>query len=144
MPATPAVMPEIIPADGPALAIPGAPELQVPPAVISESVVVALTHTYVAPVIDAGNGLMVIVTVLIQPVFKVYVITVVPADTPVTIPVADPTLPMPGYPELQVPPVVASLRLMVSPTQTFVGPVMVAGNGLTVTVLITVQPVGNA
>ena len=67
----------------------------------------------------------------------------VPAEIPVTIPIAEPTTATPGEPELQLPPAVASLKFMVSPAQTFAGPVITAGSGLTVIELIVIQPVGN-
>ena len=61
--------------------------LHVPPPSPSLSVVVEPTHTKVFPIIDVGNGLMVTVTVADgQPSLGVYVIIVVPAETPVTTP----------------------------------------------------------
>ena len=50
------------------------------------------------------------------------VIVAVPADTPVTIPVAKPTVAMPVALLLHVPPAVASDNVMTEPTQTLVGP----------------------
>lgn len=54
-----------------------------------------------------------------------------PAATPETIPVADPTVATDGVPLLHVPPP-ASLNVVVDPTQTVSVPAMVAGSGLTV------------
>ena len=144
MPAAPADIPVTIPVPAPIVATPAAPEFQEPPVVASESTVVAAAHIAAAPVTGAGNGLTVIVRVLIQPVFKVYVMTDVPAETPVTTPVADPIPEMPGDAELQLPPAVASLKFMVSPAHTCKGPVIAAGSGFTVTAQIVIQPVGNA
>lgn len=66
---------------------------------------------------------------------------VIPATTPVTIPDAEPMLAVPGAAELQLPPVVASLSVVVSPEHTDVAPVMAAGL-CTVTVLTAAQPSG--
>jgi len=125
------------------VAILNEPECHEPPAVASESDVVAPAQTAVAPAINAGSGFTVMVTVLIQPVFKVYVTVVVPAETPVTTPVAEPIFAIPGEPELQLPPDVASLKFILRPAQTFERPIIAAGRGFTVTVLTVIQPVGN-
>jgi hypothetical protein len=61
-----------------------------------------------------------------------------PPDTPVTIPVVL-TDPIEGFEEVHVPPVVGSLRDMVEPTHTAIGPVMADGDVLTVTVLLVEQ-----
>lgn len=65
-----------------------------------------------------------------------------PAVTPVTKPVAEPMVAMVVGVELHTPPVVASVNVVVAPTQMFVRPVGVAGPGLTVSVLVARQPVG--
>jgi hypothetical protein len=44
---------------------------------------------------------------------------------------------------LQVPPLVALLRLVVRPIHTNVVPVIEAGNGFTVTTVVAMQPVPN-
>lgn len=67
----------------------------------------------------------------------------VPADTPVTIPEINPTVAIPVAPELQVPPVIASLNVVVVPIQIFVEPLIITGDGLTVIVVVIIQPVGN-
>jgi hypothetical protein len=64
----------------------------------------------------------------------------VPAVIPVTTPVEEPMVAF-ALLLLQVPPVVVLLRVMVRPAHTSVGPVMVASKGLTVTVVIAMQPV---
>lgn len=61
-----------------------------------------------------------------------------PDTTPVDAP-AVATLPSP---ELHVPPPVASLSVVVAPGHTLNVPVMAAGTGLTVTVVVVKQPVG--
>ena len=62
-----------------------------------------------------------------------------PDATPVTIPLADPTEAMNGLLLVHVPPVVASASEMVNPIHTAEGPVMAAGERLTVMDLIAVQ-----
>ena len=57
---------------------------------------------------------------------------------PVTVP--ELTLAMLASPLLQAPPVAASLRLVVAPTQTVFVPVIGAGAGPTVTVIVAEQP----
>jgi len=65
----------------------------------------------------------------------------VPADAPVTTPVVEFTLAMPEALLLQVPPAVASVSVIVAPTHTADGPVMAAGAGVIVMVLVARQPV---
>ncbi len=65
----------------------------------------------------------------------------VPADTPVTRPVADPTVATPGVPELQVPPDGAPVNVVVSPSHMSSVPLMPVGSAFTVTVLVREQPV---
>jgi hypothetical protein len=48
-----------------------------------------------------------------------------------------------GVALLHVPPAVALLNVVVALTHTLVVPVMAAGSGLTVTVVVTAQPVGS-
>ena len=63
-------------------------------------------------------------------------IVVVPANTPVTIPVEEPIVATVGVLLLHVPPVVASLNVVVEPSQTVNVPVIPAGDGLTVTIVV--------
>jgi len=71
------------------------------------------------------------------------VIVAAPAATPVTVPFALFTAPVPMADELHTPPVVASAKLTLAPTHTLAAPVMVAGTGFTVTTAVLAQPVGN-
>ena len=90
------------------------------------NVMVAPSHTAVGPVI-VGNAFTVTVAVLVQPLLLVYVIVVVPAETPVTTPalltVATPVfddvhgLTAAGVPE--------PVNVVVAPIQTFNVPVIV-------------------
>ena len=66
----------------------------------------------------------------------------VPAVTPVTTPEPEPTVAL-ALLLLHVPLPVASLSVVVRPTQTFIVPVMAAGSGLMVTMVVLIQPVGN-
>ncbi len=65
----------------------------------------------------------------------------VPADTPTTIPAEPTTAAL--LPELQVPPVVASLSNSSLPAHTVVPPVMAGKEEETVTIFITAHPVPN-
>jgi hypothetical protein len=62
----------------------------------------------------------------------------VPADTPVTIPVKEPTVAIPPEPELHIPGANASYRLVVVPEHMLEAPVNtgVEGTGLTVKIVV--------
>jgi hypothetical protein len=76
------------------------------------------------------------VVILLQPPC-VYVIVTVPPDTPPTTPVLRPTVAIAELLLLQVPPAVASLKPIVDPAQTELGPVMLATELVTVTVAVS-------
>jgi hypothetical protein len=65
----------------------------------------------------------------------------VPADTPVTIPVDEPTVATRSLLLIHVPPDIALLKVVVNPVQTPLVPVM--AGGLIETVAVAKQPVGN-
>ena len=65
-----------------------------------------------------------------------------PAATPDTRPLSDPIVAIPGVPDIQRPPGTASERGMDDPVQTIVTPVIGRGVVLTLTVDVTLQPVG--
>lgn len=67
-------------------------------------------------------------------------IVAVPAETPVTTPVPEPTVAIPVAEELHVPPDVPSLSVVVEPAHIAALPVMDAGNAFTVTVVLAVHP----
>jgi len=73
---------------------------------------------------------------VLHPVGKVYHMLAAPGDTPVTMPVPAPTVAILVLPLYQVPPPVASLRVIILPAATVVGPVGADGKGLTVIVLV--------
>jgi hypothetical protein len=104
------------------------------------SCVVELTHTVKVPVID-GNAYTVTVALLLHPLLFVYVITLVPADMPVTNPelltVATPGVPdTHGFDAAGVPDPVSCV---VELTHTVNVPVIV-GKAFTVTVAVLLHP----
>jgi hypothetical protein len=127
------------------VAMPVLPLLHVPPVVVSPKEIVPPWHALATPVIDAGTGLTVTAVVLVQPDEEVYVIIEVAGLVlPVKIPVTTPeefTVAIPVLPLFHVPPVVVSPNVVVAPWHTFVVPVITAGNGFTVTMLVAGQPV---
>ena len=66
---------------------------------------------------------------------------VVPAVTPYTEPVVEPTVPTAVLLLLHVPPAVPSVNVVVKPTHTVIVPVITPGNGFTVTTAVMIQPV---
>jgi hypothetical protein len=60
----------------------------------------------------------------------------VPADTPLTTPVDEPTVAIVVFPLLHVPGPTELVSVVVAPTHTFMLPVIVAGIGYTVTGII--------
>jgi len=66
----------------------------------------------------------------------------VPAAPPEIKPVA-PTVAIPVALLLHVPPLMASVNVVVAPAHTAVTPVMINGDELTATILVTVQPEPN-
>lgn len=113
----------------------------VPPIVALLSEVVKPEQTLAVPrMLD--NGFTVIVVVVLHPLPRVYVMFAVPADIPVTIPFEEPMIATPVLPLVHEPPVVRSDKLVISPTQTGGVPVMPGNASITVTVVVTVHPVG--
>ena len=134
--------PVTMPVVDPTLAIPVALLLQVPPPAASVKVVVNPEQTASVPSIAVGNGFTVATAVMMQSVGNVYVIVavlVVITTPPVTRPVAEPILAIPEALLLHVPPVVASLNVVVSPEQTLRVPSIAVGDGFTVTTAVTIQ-----
>ena len=71
------------------------------------------------------------------------IVAVPDIPVPVTTPVPKPTLAVPDALLVQLPGVVASLNVVVRPEHTVRVPVIAAGNGLTVTIAVIIQVVGN-
>ena len=64
-----------------------------------------------------------------------------PGDTPNKTPVVEPMVAAAPL-QIHVPPVVASVRVIVLPVQTPDGPLIATGRSFTVTVVVVIQPVG--
>jgi hypothetical protein len=64
----------------------------------------------------------------------------VPVVTPYTTPATAPTVPTGRKEELHVPPLVALANVVVSPIQVLGNPVIAAGKGSTVTILVVRHP----
>ena len=117
--------------------------LHVPPVLRSVNTIVEPAHTGVEPDMADGNELTVTTVVAEQPVLSAYVIIEVPADAPVTTPVPLTTVATEVVPLAHVPPVVRSVKVIVELTQTGVEPEIATGVALTVTIVVTEQPVPN-
>ena len=137
----PAVTPVTIPDGVPKVMFALLP-LHVPPPAASVRNVERPAQTTCVPAIEEGSGSTVTTAVEKQPVGNLYVIVAVPEGPAVTTPLVIPMLAMPGAPLLQVPGVVASLSVVVSPEHTLSVPVIAAGNGLTVITVVVKQVVG--
>ena len=108
------------------------PLSHVPPTLLLFSVIVFPWHTIDGPVVLFGSGFTTTVALLRQPVGIVYVISALPADKPLTSPVAL-TPAVPGAPLLHTPPGVALSSCVVPLTHTCVLPLTEAGSGFTTT-----------
>jgi hypothetical protein len=86
-----------------------------------------------------GEVLTVTGVVLIQPKEEVKVIVTIPADTPHTLPVSDPTVAIATEDELQLPPPPSASEVQV-PMHVCVVPVIGPGKGLTVMDIVIKQP----
>ena len=114
--------------------------LHAPPDVASLNVVVEPVQTVVVPAIKEGKALTVATFVALQPVAREYDIVDVPDDTPVTMPVV-PIVAIVVVLLAHVPLPVASLKVVVEPAHTLAVPAIADGTGLTVTILVALQPV---
>lgn len=112
------------------VAIDGALLLQVPPPVPSLNIVVVPIQARAVPVIADTTGTAFTVTGMVtkQPADELYVIVAVPADTPVTTPNASMNA-VPGALDDQVPPMVASVNVVVVPIHTVEDPLIAKGSG---------------
>ena len=115
-------------------------QLHVPPGVASVMRPDVPGQSVNGPLITAGNGLTVTTTDLEQPKEEVYKIVAVPVTIPLINPVVLPAVAIEILLLLQVPPGVGSLKRTDDPAQTMGVPVIVAGNGFTVTGLVVEQP----
>jgi hypothetical protein len=118
--------------------------VQVPPLVASANVSVSPTHTSAAPEIGAGTGFTVTDFHAWHPVAtNVYDIVVEPKLLPKTSPVIGLTLATDGLRLVHMPPIMASLNVVVKPWHKLDAPIIVVGNALTVTAVDAKQPVDN-
>ena len=137
----PAPTPDTMPVD-PTVANAKLLLLQVPPPVASDNVSEDPTQTLPEPVTADGKAFTVTTEVALQPVGSEYVIVDVPAATPEIFPVVAPAVATLVMLLVQVPPVVALLRVSVMPGHIGAEPV-IADNGFTVTIADLKQPVAN-
>ena len=116
--------------------------LHVPPLTASLSVILNCGQLDAVPVMPGIEAITFTEVAVVQPVGSVYIIAAVPAETPcpVTIPVVEPTVAREVLLLLHVPPPAASDKLRLAPEQTEPLPVMAAGSGLTVTIVLTEHP----
>jgi hypothetical protein len=91
-------------------------------------------------VIAAGAAVTVITVDVVQPALTAYVIVVVPEVTPVTIPVDEPIVATPGVLLLHEPPPVLLVNVIVEPGHTVPGPTIGPAADITLTVVVTRQP----
>ena len=117
--------------------------LQLPEAEPSLRLVVDPWHTAATPSIDDGNGFTVTIADVWHPVGNTNMIVDVPADTPVTTPLLAPIVAILVVLLLHVPGALASVSAVLEPAHTSSVPLISAGNGLTVTTAVVIQPVGN-
>ena len=89
--------------------------LQVPPVVAFDRFVFSPAQTPVVPVMAPGNGSIITVAVVRQPVGSVYVIVALPAEAPVIVPVPEPIVAISEALLVQDPPGVGSVSVLVSP-----------------------------
>jgi hypothetical protein len=113
--------------------------LQVPP--VTASANVAVPHTRVGPVMAEGIANTVITKLAMQPPLVVYLIVDVPAETPVTDPVAAFTVATPVLRLFQLPLATVSPNITMAPWHIEGGPV-IGANGLTVMITKELQPPG--
>jgi len=116
--------------------------VHVPPGVAFTNVEDAYRQILVLPVIIEGTGLSVTDFVVVQ-VPTVYVIVAVPAATPVSKPVVGFMVMLEGLLLVHTPPATELASVIVLPVHTFELPEIAEGDGFTVTVVVTVQPVPN-
>jgi hypothetical protein len=137
--AVPAVPPVTIPI-ALTVATPVLPLPHTPPAVVLLSTVVLPAHTFSVPVIAAGEVSTLTVVTVLQPLPSEYVITALPAATPVTIPFSDPINATDGPADVHTPPVGVEVSVILAPVHAVDGPLIVVGALVTFTVAVLVQP----
>jgi len=116
--------------------------LHIPPPLASLSVVLSPSQVLAVPVTEEGSEFTNTDVDVLHPVDEVKLMLTRPEDTPLTEPVNGTTDATATLPDDHVPlPVLISVTEF--PTQTLLGPVIAAGNGLTLTFVVVMHPVGN-
>jgi hypothetical protein len=108
--------------------------LHTPPVTLTDTVAVAPLHI-TADDVAVGVGFTVMFFVLRQP-YNEYVIVALPAATPVTTPVAEPTVAVDALLLLHVPPASVFVNVVDADEHTVLAPVIVAGIGVTETTVV--------
>lgn len=137
----PAAIPATIPEPAPTVPAAVMLLLHVPPSGVLVSVIVDCSHTTDGPPIADGSGFTSTTAVREHPPTPIHIMVTVPALIPVTTPVAD-IVATAGLLLLQVTPGVVVLRTVVPPAHKFMVPVIGAGSGLTVSIVVAMQPLG--
>jgi hypothetical protein len=136
--ATPKTNPEV----SPTVAVAVLELLHVPPPVVaSVNCVVPPVQTTAEPAIAAGSGFTVKTAVIGQPGGTIYEMRDVPSVRPVTVPVAGSIVATAVLVLLHVPPVAASVNVVLAPTHNDREPPIAGGVATTVTVVVVEQPV---
>ena len=128
-------IPVTVPVEEPIVATPVLELVHVPPPIAATRLVVLPIQMMLVPVIADGVAFTVTTAVFTQ-LPAVYDMVTVPAATPVTTPVDEPTVAKPVLLLLHVPPVVAQASVVVAPSHTVSVPVI--GNGFTLTFIVVV------
>jgi hypothetical protein len=138
-------MPVTTPVTGSISAIPVAILLHVPPVDASDKVIVDPAHTSSKPVTAGGGAFTAITTLTAQPLLIVYTAVAVPpvVPMPVSTPVTGSIVAIAAGVTLHVPPLTASVSVIVLPERrhTDDGPPIAGGTGFTVTTATAGQPV---
>ena len=140
----PAAMPETVPEPSNTVATPVLLLLHVPPVVPSLSETDEPAHTTVAPAIADGSGSTEMIFETVHPIPIEYVMVDGPDITPDMTPDAEPAVATAVALLLHVPPVAASVNVMVDPIHTADSPRIDGGNDVTVTTVVTAQPVAGS
>ncbi len=122
------------------LAIAGLDEVHIPPVPDVASTTVLPAQTVDGPDMVPAEAVTVTTIVTEQPLPRLYVINVVPGATPVTRPVVTPMVATDSALLAHVPPAGVLVSIIVLPTHTIAGPAIADGPGLTLTVLVAMQP----
>ncbi len=140
----PAEIPDTTPEDASTVAIAVLLLVHVPPEMACARVLDAPTHAFVVPVMVASAALTVTCVTEMQPApDRINDMLAVPVATPVTIPVADPTVALVVVLLAQVPPPEVLMMVVVPPAQMLLLPEFAGSAAFTVTVMYLAHPVAN-